>query len=93
MLSRTNLTLSALARTNGLNLGTRSLAAQASVNTMAISRHSSHPSRPHVRGDDVVFRCLDSQTETRYSRRSRLIFPDAATTIRFRVIAARCPSG
>lgn len=33
MLNRTNLTLSALALTNGLNLGTRSLAAKASVNT------------------------------------------------------------
>jgi hypothetical protein len=33
MLNRTNLTLSALALTNGLNLGTRSFAAQASVNT------------------------------------------------------------
>jgi hypothetical protein len=33
MLNRTNLTLSALALTNGLNLGTRSLAASASVNT------------------------------------------------------------
>jgi len=32
LLNRTNLTLSALALSNGLNLGTRSLAADASVN-------------------------------------------------------------
>ena len=32
MLNRTNLTLSALALSNGLNLGTRSLAANADVN-------------------------------------------------------------
>jgi hypothetical protein len=45
MLNRTNLTLSALALSNGLNLGTRSLAANAGVNdgdqTLRI-RHSHH---------------------------------------------------
>ena len=45
MLNRTNLTLSALALSNGLNLGTRSLAANADVNidgqTLCI-RHSHH---------------------------------------------------
>ena len=44
MLDRTNLTLSALALTSGLNLGTRSLAANASVNTNGDSRirHTHH---------------------------------------------------
>ena len=45
MLNRTNLTLSALALSNGLNLGTRSLAANASVNDgdqTLRTRHSHH---------------------------------------------------
>jgi len=45
MLDRTNLTLSALALTSGLNLGTRSLAANASVNTngdLVRIRHTHH---------------------------------------------------
>jgi hypothetical protein len=45
MLNRTNLTLSALALSNGLNLGTRSLAANASVNDgdqILRTRHSHH---------------------------------------------------
>jgi hypothetical protein len=44
-LNRTNLTLSALALSNGLNLGTRSLAANASVNDGDLTlrtRHSHH---------------------------------------------------
>ena len=45
LMNRTNLTLSALALSNGLNLGTRSLAVNASVNdgdlTLRI-RHSHH---------------------------------------------------
>ena len=44
MLNRTNLTLSALALSNGLNLGTRSLAANASVNRWSDPVHPSHPS-------------------------------------------------
>jgi hypothetical protein len=45
LLNRTNLTLSALALSNGLNLGTRSLAANASVNDgdqTLRTRHSHH---------------------------------------------------
>jgi hypothetical protein len=45
LLNRTNLTLSALALSNGLNLGTRSLAANASVNDgdqTLRNRHSHH---------------------------------------------------
>ena len=55
MLNRTNLTLSALALSNRLNLGTRSLAANASVNDGDQTLlHPSLPSWRHARWDGVV---------------------------------------
>ena len=44
LMNRTNLTLSALALSNRLNLGTRSLAVNASVNEWR--SNPAHPSRP-----------------------------------------------
>jgi hypothetical protein len=65
-LNRTNLTLSALALSNGLNLGTRSLAANASVNvgdqTLRI-RHSHHG----VMREGMVWYVVFSNPKPRYA--------------------------
>ncbi len=66
MLNRTNLTLSALALSNGLNLGTRSLAANASVNdgdqTLRI-RHSHHD----VMRERMVWYVVSSNPKPKYA--------------------------
>jgi hypothetical protein len=54
MLNRTNLTLSASALSNGLNLGTRSLAARAGVNSDATTFHIC-PSHQDAMRDRVVW--------------------------------------
>jgi hypothetical protein len=54
MLNRTNLTLSASALSNGLNLGTRSLAARASVNNDGTTSHIC-PSHQDVMRERVVW--------------------------------------
>ena len=66
MLNRTNLTLSALALSNGLNLGTRSLAANASVNDgdQALNvRHSHHG----VMREGMVWYAVFSNPKPRYA--------------------------
>jgi hypothetical protein len=57
MLNRTNLTLSASALSNGLNLGTRSLAARAGVNDDGTTFHicPSHPHADVMREDGMVW--------------------------------------
>jgi hypothetical protein len=66
MLNRMNLTLSALALSNGLNLGTRSLAADASVNdgdqTLRI-RHSHHG----IMREGMVWYVVFSNPKPRYA--------------------------
>jgi hypothetical protein len=66
MLNRTNLTLSALALSKGLNLGTRSLAADASVNdgdqTLNV-RHSHHG----VMREGMVWYGVFSNSKPRYA--------------------------
>jgi hypothetical protein len=65
-LNRTNLTLSALALSNGLNLGTRSLAANASVNDgdqILYIRHSHHV----VMRQGMVWYVVFSNPKPRYA--------------------------
>ncbi len=66
MLNRTDLTLSALALSNGLNLGTRSLAASASVNNgdqILYIRHSHHG----VVREGMVWYVVFSNAKPRYA--------------------------
>ena len=89
MLSRMNLTLSALALSNGLNLGTRSRAANADVNLDGQTLYilSSHHDVMRE-GVDAVF-LFEAQIETGSTAHSRLNFPGSGPATELRNVATR----